>query len=383
MLVHLSFDLLCRLSSLTLIQGLPKLKFENDLVCHPCRHGKMVVASHSPVNKVMTSHPSELLHIYIIGLDRFCTFGGKWYVLVVVDDFSRYSWVFFMAAKDEAFTHARDLILMLHNEFSKNAMKVIRSDNVTEFKNTQFATFCASFGLQHQFSSLYVPQQNDIIERNNQTLVGMARMMLDEHGTPRRFWAKAINIACHVSNRILLRAFRNKTSYELRFERPPKVSHVRVFGCRCFVLKQGNFDKFESRSSNVVFLGYALHSRAYRVLNLETNHIMETCEVTFDETAPCPSPVFEPTSPDQMGQTIFIKKDDANWVALEPTPLAAPIEPASTTTGDGPNPTSSTTWGPLEPTPTETRGVEAALEGRPLPQGRLHSIFSAVTHLSR
>jgi hypothetical protein len=66
------------------------------------------------------------------------------------------------------------------------------------------------------------------------------------------------------------------------------------------VLKQGNLDKFESRSSDGVFLGYALHSHAYCVLNLETNRIMETCEVTFNETAPCPSPVFEPTSPDHM-----------------------------------------------------------------------------------
>lgn len=145
------------------------------------------------------------------------------------------------------------------------------------------------------------PQQNGIVEHKNRTLVEMARTMLDEHRTPRRFWAEAINTACHVSNHIFLQAFLNKTSYELRYGRPPKVSHFKVFGCRCFVLKQGNLDKFESRSSDGVFLGYALHSHAYRVLNLETNRIMETCEVTFDETAPCPSPVFEPTGLDQMG----------------------------------------------------------------------------------
>jgi transposase InsO family protein len=145
----LSFDLLCRLSSLDLIQGLPKLKFEKDLVCHPCRHGKMIAASHSPVTKVMNLHPGELLHMDTVGPARVCSFGGKWYVLVVVDEFSRYSWVFFMTTKDEAFTHARDLILRLQNEFPKNAMRAIRSDNGTEFKNTQFATFCASLGLEH------------------------------------------------------------------------------------------------------------------------------------------------------------------------------------------------------------------------------------------
>jgi hypothetical protein len=130
----LSFDLLCRLSSLDLIQGFPKLKFEKDLICHPCRHDKMVAASHSLVTKVMTLHHGEFLHTDTVGPAMICSFGGKWYVLVVVDDFSRYSWVFFMAVKNEAFTHARELILRLQNEFPKNAMRVIHSDNDTKFK---------------------------------------------------------------------------------------------------------------------------------------------------------------------------------------------------------------------------------------------------------
>ena len=72
-----------------------------------------------------------------------------------------------------------------------------------------------SKGLEHQFSSPYVPQQNGVVERKNQTLVEMARTMLDEHKTPRRYWAEAINTVCHMSNRIFLCAFMKKTSYEL------------------------------------------------------------------------------------------------------------------------------------------------------------------------
>ena len=102
---HLSFDLLARLSSMDLIQGLPKLKFEKDLVCHPCRHGKMVAASHPPVTQIMTSQPGELLHMDTVGPARVRSEGGKWYVVVVVDDYSRYSWVFFLESKDEAFSH--------------------------------------------------------------------------------------------------------------------------------------------------------------------------------------------------------------------------------------------------------------------------------------
>ena len=113
----------------------------------------------------------------------------------------------------------------------------------------------------------------------------MARTMLDEHKTP-KYWAEAVNTACYVSNRIFLRAFMHRTSYELRFGRQHRVDHLSVFGCRCFVLKDGNLDKFESRSSDNIFLSYASHSRAYSVLIIDTNIVRETCDVTFDETAP-------------------------------------------------------------------------------------------------
>ena len=88
---HFSFDLLVRLSHMGLIRGLPKLKMEKDLVCHPCRHGKMVAASHTPMTQVMTLYPGELLHIDTVGPAQVRSVDGKWYVLVVVDDFSRFS----------------------------------------------------------------------------------------------------------------------------------------------------------------------------------------------------------------------------------------------------------------------------------------------------
>jgi hypothetical protein len=113
--------------------------------------------------------------------------------------------------------------------------------------------------------------QNGVVERKNRSLCEMARTMLDEHRTPSRHWAEVVNTAYHVGNWIFLRAFLNKTCYELMHGRAPKVSHFRAFGCRCFILKKGRLDKFESRSSDGIFLGYASHSRAFHVLNLDTN----------------------------------------------------------------------------------------------------------------
>nr|ABA91128.1 retrotransposon protein, putative, unclassified [Oryza sativa Japonica Group] len=286
---HVGFDHLTRLSGLDLVCGLPKLKKYLDLVCTPCRHAKMVASSHAPIVSVMTDVPGQLLHMDTVGPARVQSVGGKWYVLVIVDDFSRYFWVFFMATKDEAFQHFRGLFLRLDLEFP-GSLKRIRSDNGGEFKNASFEQFCNERGLEHEFSSPRVPQQNGVVERKNRVLIEMARTMLNEYKTPRKFWAEVINTACYISNRVLLRSKLGKTSYELRFGHQPKVSHLRVFGCKCFVLKSGNLDKFEARSTDGLFLGYPAHARGYRVLILGTNKIVETCEVSFDEASPVEPP---------------------------------------------------------------------------------------------
>jgi hypothetical protein len=122
------------------------LKFESDLVCAPCHHGRMIAASHSPVNTVMTEHPGQLLHMDTIGPCRVHSMGGKWYVLVVVDDYSQYSWVFFLESKDEMFEHFRSLALWLTNEHH-NYLKAIRSDNGTEFRNASFNHFSIKHGV--------------------------------------------------------------------------------------------------------------------------------------------------------------------------------------------------------------------------------------------
>jgi hypothetical protein len=282
---HLSFNLLCRLSGLGLLQGLPLLKFESDLICAPCHHGKMIVASHSPVNTVMTEHYGQLLHIDTVGPSRVHSMGGKWYVLIIVDDYSRYAWVFFMESKDEVFEHFWLVALRLNNEHP-NCLKAIHSDNGTKFRNASFDEFCLEPGIDQQFFAPRVPPQNGAMERKNHTIVEMARTMLDEHRTPRRFWADAISTACYNSNRIFLRSILHLTPFELRFGCKPSASHFKPLGCKCFVLKHGNIDKFESRSFDGILLGYNPHGRSYRVYNFETNTVVESCDMTFDETAP-------------------------------------------------------------------------------------------------
>jgi hypothetical protein len=106
----------------------------------------MITASHSPVNTVMTEHPGQLLHMDTIGPSRVCSMVGKWYVLVIIDDYSCNSCVFFLESNDEVFEHFRSLALRLNNEHP-NYLKAIRSDNMTKFRNTSFDQFCLEHGV--------------------------------------------------------------------------------------------------------------------------------------------------------------------------------------------------------------------------------------------
>jgi hypothetical protein len=154
-----------------------------------------------------------------------------------------------------------------------------------------------------------VPEQNIVVERKNCILVELARTMLDEHRTSRRFWADAISTAFYISNRIFLCSILNLTPFDLRFGHKPSVSHLRPFGCKCFILKCGNLDKIESHSSDGILLGYTPHGRSYRVFNLETNTVVESCDVTFNETAACPRDVFECAGDKEMEKSIFVDEE--------------------------------------------------------------------------
>jgi hypothetical protein len=134
-------------------------------------------------------------------------------------------------------------------------------------------------------------------------------MMLDEYRTPRHFWANANITACYIRNQIFLRSIMHLTPFELRFGCKSSVSHLRPFGCKCFVLKRGNLDKFESRSSDDILLGYTPHDRSYRVFNLETNIVAESCDVTIGETVPYSRDVFECAGDNEMGESIFINEE--------------------------------------------------------------------------
>jgi len=191
----------------------------------------------------------------------------------------------FLVTKDEAFSVFKKLAKIIQNE--KNyTIVVIKTDHGREFQNESFEKFCEKFGIQHNFSAPRTPQQNGVVERKNRALEETARTLLNETNLSKYFWANAVNAACYVLNRVLIRQILKKTPYELFKGRKPNIYHFRVFGCKCFILNNGkdNLGKFDSKADEGIFLGYSSHSHAYRAYNKRTMLIEEIVHITFDET---------------------------------------------------------------------------------------------------
>lgn len=191
--------------------------------------------------------------------------------------------MYFFKRKNETQQTVIDFANEAQRQHNVKILTII-SDNGTEFKNYTLDEFLSDEGIKHQYSAPYTPQQNGVAERKNRTLMDVARTMMAEFKSPYNFWAEAINTACHTSNRLYLRKGLNKIPYEILTGNKPNLKYFRVFGCKCFILKKGvRLSKFEARSYEGIFVGYATNSHAYRVLNKSTRLIEETCNVEFDK----------------------------------------------------------------------------------------------------
>jgi hypothetical protein len=263
--------------------GLTNVVFEKDRLCSACQAGKQVGAHHPAKNILSSSRPLKLLHIYLFGPIAYISIGGNKYGLVIVDDFSRFTWIFFLQDKSEAKGIVKKFIRRVQNEFELK-VKNIRSDNESKFRNTQVEEFLDEEGIKHKLSAPYTPQQNGIVERKKCTLIEASRTMLDECKTPDSFWAEAINTACHAANRLYLHKV-NKTPYEIITGKKTSVHYFRVFGCKCFILnKKPKASKFASKVDEGFLLGYGTNEHAYRVFNKTTGCVETTVDVKFDES---------------------------------------------------------------------------------------------------
>jgi len=270
-LSHVHFDLLNKIVSKDLVVGLPKIKFEKERLCDACQKGKQTRVSFKPKRVVSTSRPVDLLHLDLFGPSRTRSLGGNYYWFVIVDDFSRFTWTLFSSSKDDTFDAFIKFVNKIQNQLYLKIIS-LRSDHGCEFVNHRFEDYCDEFDISHNFSCPRTPQQNGVVERKNSVLGELDSTMINEMKLPKYFWADAINTACHVLNRVIIRLILDKTPYELLKGRKPNLSYLRVFGCKCFVLNNGKdkLGKFDAKVDDGIFLGCSSNSNAYRVFNKRT-----------------------------------------------------------------------------------------------------------------
>ncbi|GJU84991.1 putative ribonuclease H-like domain-containing protein [Tanacetum coccineum] len=283
---HINFKNLNKLVKGNLVRGLPSKVFKNDHTCVACHKGKQHRASCKAKLERLITVPLHTLHMDLFGPTSVKSINHASYCLVITDDCTRFSWVFFLASKDETSGILQTFIRQIENQLS-HRVKIIRSDNGTEFKNRDMLEFCGNKGIKQEYSTARTPQQNGVAERMNRTLIEAARTMLADSLLPTTFWAEAVSTACYIFNRVRVTKPQNKTPYELLFGHKPIISYIRPFGCHVTILDTLSvLGKFDGKSDEGFLVGYSLNSKAYRVYNLVTKRVEVNLHVNFLEDKP-------------------------------------------------------------------------------------------------
>ncbi|GJS58514.1 putative ribonuclease H-like domain-containing protein [Tanacetum coccineum] len=283
---HINFKNINKLVKDNLVRGLLTKRFENYQTCVACLKGKQHRAAYKSKVLNLITKPLFMLYMDLFGPTFVSSLMHKKYCLVVTDDYSRFTWVFFLASKDETSEILKNFIKEIKNLVDKK-VKIIRSDNGTEFKNKVMDDFCREKGIKREYNVARTPQQNGMAERRNKTLIEAARTMLADSKLPTTFWAEAVSTACYVQNRILVVKPHNKTPYELFRGFKPALSFMRPFGCHFTILNTlDSLGKFDGKSDEGFFVGYSLSSKAFRVYNIRTKRIKENLHIRFFENKP-------------------------------------------------------------------------------------------------
>ncbi|GJS45062.1 retrovirus-related pol polyprotein from transposon TNT 1-94 [Tanacetum coccineum] len=359
-LSHLNFGAINHLARHGLVRGLPKLKFEKDHLCSACAMGKSKKKPHKPKSEDTNQEKLYLLHMDLCGPMRVASVNGKKYILVIVDDYSRFTWVKCLRSKDEAPYFIIKFLKMIQVRL-KVPVRRIRTDNGTEFVNQTLREYYEKVGISHETSVARSPQQNGVIERRNRTLIEAARTMLIYAKAPLFLWAEAVATACYTQNRSIIRLRHGKTPYELLHDKLPDLSFFHVFGALCYPTNDSenlgklqpkadiDFDELTAMASEHSSSGPTLHEMtpATISLGLVPNPPPSTPFVPpsrtdwdilfqplFDELLNPPSSVDRP-APEVIAPIAEV---------VAPEPAASTGSPSSTTVDqDAPSPSNSQT----------------------------------------
>nr|GFC69831.1 integrase, catalytic region, zinc finger, CCHC-type, peptidase aspartic, catalytic [Tanacetum cinerariifolium] len=218
----------------------------------------------------------------LCGPMRVQTINGKKYILVIMDDYSRFTWVKFLRSKDETSEVVIKFITQIQVGLNKTT-RYVCTDNGTEFVNHTMTEYYERIGIFHQKTVPRTPQQNGVVKRRNRTLVEAARTMLIFSKAPMFLWAEAMATVCYTQNRSLIHTRHHKTPYELVHNKKPDLTFFRVFGALCYPTNDSeDLGKLQPTADTGIVVGYTPSRKGYRIYNKRTRRIMETIHVQFD-----------------------------------------------------------------------------------------------------
>nr|GEY52904.1 integrase, catalytic region, zinc finger, CCHC-type, peptidase aspartic, catalytic [Tanacetum cinerariifolium] len=278
-----------------------KLNVNSDLKCATCNKSKAakkkVPVSNSKINKSLVANKKKPNNSWgstisnVPSLTVACrlsklfseSVNGKMYILIIVDDYSRFTWVKCLRSKDEALDFIIKFLKMIQVRL-KVPVRRIRTDNETKFVNQTLHEYYEQVGIFHETLVARSPHQNGVIERRNRTLIEAARTMLIYAQAPLFLWAEAMATACYTQNRSIIRLHHRKTPYELLHKKLPDLLFLYVFGALCYpTYDSKNLGKLQPKADIRIFIGYAPTKKAFHIYNRHTRRIVETIHVDFDE----------------------------------------------------------------------------------------------------
>ncbi|GKB86863.1 retrovirus-related pol polyprotein from transposon TNT 1-94 [Tanacetum coccineum] len=239
-LSHLNFGAINHLARHGLVRGLPKLKFEKDHLCSAYAMGKSKKKLHKPKSEDTNQEKLYLLHMDLCGPMRVASVNGKKYILIIVDDYSRFTWVKCLRSKDEA------------PDFIIKFLKMIQ------------------VGISHETFVARSPQQNGVVKRRNRTLIEAARTMSIYAKAVLFLWAESVATACYTQNRSIIRLRHGKIAYELLHDKLPNLPFFHVFGALCYPTNDSenlDFDELIAMASEHSSSGPALHKMTPAIIS--------------------------------------------------------------------------------------------------------------------
>ncbi|KAD5508650.1 hypothetical protein E3N88_16353 [Mikania micrantha] len=279
---HVSFATLEAIGRNNLVAGMPAIKHPKQ-VCEGCMVAKQTRLPFPQETTWRASKPLELIHADLCGPITPSIMGGNKFFFLLVDDYSRYMWVYLLKSKDEAFLNFKKFKATVEKE-NEHKVGTLRTDRGGEFGSKEFFQFCEDHGIKRQLTAPYTPQQNGVVERRNRTIMEVTRSFLKTMEVPETLWGEAVRHAVYILNRVSTRSVKDQTPYECWRGKKPVIHHLRVFGCVGYVKKvRVSLGKLSDRSTAMVYLGAEIGSKAYRMLNPRTGRICVTRDVKFDE----------------------------------------------------------------------------------------------------